>query len=54
VSRARAGAIGSAAFLTCLAQAPSCAAEVAAPQVFAPGVVSGPADDADPAFTPDG
>jgi Tol biopolymer transport system component len=47
-------AIAAAAFLTCLAQAPGRAAEVAAPQVFAPGVISGPADDADPAFTPDG
>lgn len=30
------------------------AASTAAPQVFAPGVISGPANDADPAFAPDG
>jgi hypothetical protein len=30
------------------------AAPTATPEVFAPGVISGPANDADPAFTPDG
>jgi len=29
-------------------------AEDSAPAIFAPGVISGPANDADPAFTPDG
>src|ERR1700682_6280163 len=29
-------------------------AEVAVPEVFSPGVISGPAHDAAPAFTPDG
>lgn len=30
------------------------AAEVAVPQIFAPGVISGPANDGSPVFTPDG
>jgi len=30
------------------------AAPANAPEIFAPGVISGPANDADPAFTPDG
>src|SRR5580658_7735329 len=34
---------------------PCCLAESAnSPKLFAPGVVSGPADDLSPAFTPDG
>jgi len=41
-------------FLACLAQEPAFSAPVPVPQVLGPGVISGPANDADPAFTPDG
>ena len=41
-------------FFVCLAQEPAYGASASAAQVFAPGVISGPANDADPAFTPDG
>ncbi len=47
-------AIAVCSFLACLAQEPAYGASAPVPQVFAPGVVSGPANDADPAFTPDG
>lgn len=38
----------------CTASSVSAAAQTVAPQVFAPGIISGPASDLSPAFTPDG